>query len=98
VDIGSGAKRNIEDVKLSRYACYLIVQNADPSRDQQSLIYGYSQMPGKRRSNIKMLYVKQEERDKYKPKNWNGVLNLFKQIFSIENKNLNSVSARRKKY
>ena len=23
----------IEDVKLSRYACYLIVQNADPSKE-----------------------------------------------------------------
>jgi len=33
VDIGSGAKRNIEDVKLSRYACYLIVQNADPTKE-----------------------------------------------------------------
>ena len=33
VDIGSGAKRNIEDVKLSRYACYLIVQNADPAKE-----------------------------------------------------------------
>lgn len=32
VDIGSGAKRNIEDVRLSRYACYLIVQNADPAK------------------------------------------------------------------
>lgn len=31
--IGSGAKREIEDVKLSRYACYLIVQNADPSKE-----------------------------------------------------------------
>jgi DNA-damage-inducible protein D len=33
VALGSGAKRNIEDVKLSRYACYLIVQNADPSKE-----------------------------------------------------------------
>lgn len=32
VEIGSGAKRKLEDVKLSRYACYLIVQNADPSK------------------------------------------------------------------
>lgn len=32
VDIGSGAKRQIEDVRLSRYACYLIVQNGDPSK------------------------------------------------------------------
>lgn len=27
--IGSGTEREIEDIKLSRYACYLIVQNAD---------------------------------------------------------------------
>ncbi len=32
VDIGSGARRKIEDVKLSRYACYLIVQNGDSSK------------------------------------------------------------------
>jgi len=32
VEIGSGAERPVESVKLSRYACYLIVQNADPSK------------------------------------------------------------------
>lgn len=32
VDIGSGAQRPVEDIKLSRYACYLIVQNADPGK------------------------------------------------------------------
>jgi len=32
VTIGSGAERQIDSVKLSRYACYLIVQNADPSK------------------------------------------------------------------
>ena len=32
VTIGSGAKRQVEDVRLSRYACYLIVQNGDPSK------------------------------------------------------------------
>lgn len=32
VEIGSGAERLVDSVKLSRYACYLIVQNADPSK------------------------------------------------------------------
>ncbi len=32
VSIGSGAEREIRDIRLSRYACYLIVQNADPSK------------------------------------------------------------------
>ena len=32
VGIGSGAQREVEDVRLSRYACYLIVQNGDPSK------------------------------------------------------------------
>jgi DNA-damage-inducible protein D len=32
VGIGSGAQRPINDVCLSRYACYLIVQNGDPSK------------------------------------------------------------------
>ena len=32
IEIGKGGKRRSESVKLSRYACYLIVQNADPSK------------------------------------------------------------------
>lgn len=30
--IGKGGERQVDSVKLSRYACYLIVQNADPSK------------------------------------------------------------------
>src|SRR5579859_655889 len=31
VKLGSGATRKVEDVHLSRYACYLTLQNADPN-------------------------------------------------------------------
>ena len=33
VEIGSGVERQIEDIALTRYACYLIAQNGDPSKD-----------------------------------------------------------------
>jgi DNA-damage-inducible protein D len=33
VDLGSGAKRQVKSVFLSRYACYLVVQNADPGKE-----------------------------------------------------------------
>ena len=32
VNIGSGAEREVDDIELSRYACYLIVQNGDPRK------------------------------------------------------------------
>jgi len=32
VDIGSGAEREIDDIMLSRFACYLIVMNGDPRK------------------------------------------------------------------
>jgi DNA-damage-inducible protein D len=37
VEIGSKTSRTIKDYKLSRYACYLIVQNADPSKEVVAL-------------------------------------------------------------
>jgi len=33
VSIGSGAERSIEDIALTRYACYLIAQNGDPRKE-----------------------------------------------------------------
>lgn len=32
VELGSGAQRRIEDLALTRYACYLIAQNGDPTK------------------------------------------------------------------
>ena len=35
--IGNGANRKVKDIKLSRYACYLIVMNGDPQKEIISL-------------------------------------------------------------
>lgn len=70
VPIGSGAEREVEDIMLSRYACYLIVQNGDPRKDviaigqtyfavktrQQELIEGYDQLT----ENQKRLAIRAE--------------------------------------
>lgn len=37
VQIGSGAQREKLDYKLTRYACYLIVQNSNPSKEVVAL-------------------------------------------------------------
>ena len=41
VDLGSGAKRSIDDIALTRYACYLIAQNGDPSKEQIAFAQTY---------------------------------------------------------
>ncbi len=33
IEIGSGAARPVQTVMMSRYACYLVIQNADPAKE-----------------------------------------------------------------
>lgn len=41
VDLGSGSSREVEDLMLTRYACYLIAQNGDPRKEEIAFAQTY---------------------------------------------------------
>jgi len=61
IKTGKGAKRSIEDTHLSRYACYLIVQNADPSKPIVALGQTYFAVQTRRQELTDQLAALPEE-------------------------------------
>lgn len=41
VDLGSGSQREVDDIMLTRYACYLIAQNGDPRKEEIAFAQNY---------------------------------------------------------
>lgn len=41
VSLGSGSEREIDDILLTRYACYLIAQNGDPKKEEIAFAQSY---------------------------------------------------------
>lgn len=41
VELGSGSQREIDDVMLTRFACYLVAQNGDPSKPEIAFAQSY---------------------------------------------------------
>lgn len=64
VEIGSGAKRKQVDYELSRYACYLIVQNSDSRKKAVALGQTYFAVQTRKMEITELEYSKLSEDDK----------------------------------
>ena len=73
VTLGSGSKRRVKDYKLSRYACYLIAQNGDSSKEAIATAQTYFAVQTRRQEiyqqldeNTKRLFIREEVRKQNK--------------------------------
>ena len=72
VELGSGAKREIEDIALTRYACYLIAQNGDSSKSSVAFAQMYFAVQTRKQEIIeqRLLDIVRASAREKQQKNW----------------------------
>ncbi len=64
IKLAKGAQRKVDDYKLSRYACYLIAQNADPRKEVVALAQTYFAIQTRKQELSEKEYGKLSEDEK----------------------------------
>lgn len=60
VDLGSGSQREVDDLMLTRYACYLIAQNGDPRKQEIAFAQSYFALQTRRAELIEQRLLEHE--------------------------------------